>query len=166
MTHHISFHPRTSPVCKSSGLTPVLRNVPPQDCKNWLAHQPIVSPGIGQESSGILQEYVGDNKALTRTPLGHGPAPPSQPTTPLPVPTLFPQPSIQPSPWLVTPQAPPKLPLPLDSSWPTWFQKAYTGLSSTHLSAELTSAIRIYVDFEKTANFVVGSPNAGFKVDN
>ena len=64
MTHHISFHPSTSPVCKSSGLTPVLRNVPPQDCKNWLAHQPILSPGIGQESSGILQEYVGDNKAL------------------------------------------------------------------------------------------------------
>ena len=55
MTHHISFHPRTSPVCKSSGLTPVLRNVPPQDCKNWLAQQPIVSPGIGQESSGILR---------------------------------------------------------------------------------------------------------------
>jgi hypothetical protein len=102
----------------------------------------------------------------TRTPLGHGPAPPSQPTTPLPVPTLFPQPSIQPSPRLVTPQTPPKLPLPLDSSWPTWFQKAYTGLSSIYLSAELTSAIRIYVDFEKTANFVVGSPNAGFKVDN
>ena len=50
MTHHISFHPRTSPVYKSSGLTPVLRNVPPQDCKNWLAHQPILSPGIGQES--------------------------------------------------------------------------------------------------------------------
>ena len=50
MTHHISFHPRTSPVCESSGLTPVLRNVPPQGCKNWLAHQPIVSPGIGQES--------------------------------------------------------------------------------------------------------------------
>ena len=61
---YISFHPRTSPVWKSSRLTPVLRNVPPQDCKNWLAHQPILSPGNGQESSGILQEYVGDNKAL------------------------------------------------------------------------------------------------------
>ena len=65
--HQISFHPRTSPVWKSSGLAPVLRNVPPQDWKNWLAYQPILSPGIGQESSGILQEYVGDNKALSKS---------------------------------------------------------------------------------------------------
>ncbi|KIJ90788.1 hypothetical protein K443DRAFT_14946, partial [Laccaria amethystina LaAM-08-1] len=105
----------------------------------------------------------------TRTPLTHGPAPPSQPsqsTTPLPVPRLLPQPSPQPSPPLVMPQPPPKPPLPLDSSWPAWFQRAYTDLSLAYLSAELTSAIRIYVDFEKKAGFVVGSPNAGFKVDN
>ncbi|EDR12543.1 uncharacterized protein LACBIDRAFT_312075 [Laccaria bicolor S238N-H82] len=65
-----------------------------------------------------------------------------------------------------TPQLAPKPPLPLDPSWPAWFQKAYTNLSLTFLSPELTSAIQIYVGIKKEAGFMVGSPNAGFKVDN
>ena len=91
---------------------------------------------------------------------------PTQSTTPLPVPTLICQPSTQPSPPLVAPQQLPKPPLPVDSSWPAWFKKAYTDLSLIYLSAELTSAIRLYVDFEEKASFTVGSPHAGFKVDN
>ena len=50
VTHPICSNPGTSPVQKSSGLSPVLRNIPPQDSKNWLAHQPILSPGSPQES--------------------------------------------------------------------------------------------------------------------
>ena len=74
VTHPICSNPGTSPVQKSSGLSPVLRNILPQDSKNWLVHQPILSPGSPQESSGILrnpqessgilQESVGDNKDL------------------------------------------------------------------------------------------------------
>ena len=108
VTHPISFHPRTSPVWKSSGLTPVLRNVPPQDFKNWLAHQPILSPGIGQESSGILQEYMGDNNALP-------------PLFPIPPPSIIPHPS----PLHHSPSLPPPSP---HSSLPT------TPLCSLHHS--------------------------------
>ncbi|KIK05007.1 hypothetical protein K443DRAFT_4191 [Laccaria amethystina LaAM-08-1] len=64
------------------------------------------------------------------------------------------------------PQPPPKPPFPLGLSWPAWFQKAYTDLSLTYLNAEQTSTIHIYVDFKKKANFIVGSPNTRFKIDN
>ena len=59
VTHPICSNPGTSPVRKSSGLSPVLRNIPPQDCKNWLVHQPILSPGSPQESSGIPRNPAG-----------------------------------------------------------------------------------------------------------
>ena len=49
VTHPICSNPGTSPVQKSSGLSPVLRNIPPQD---WLLHQPILSPGSHQGAGG------------------------------------------------------------------------------------------------------------------
>ena len=64
VTHPICSNPRISPVQKSSGLSSVVRNQPPQDSKSWLVHQPTLSPESPQESSGILQKSVGDNKDL------------------------------------------------------------------------------------------------------
>ncbi|EDR08975.1 uncharacterized protein LACBIDRAFT_326622 [Laccaria bicolor S238N-H82] len=133
-------------------------------------HPPIAPHRAPPVSRSPLVPPSTPSSGLTRAALGHGSTSPSQPTqstTPMPVPALICQPSAHPSPPpLVALQPLPKPPLPIDSSWPAWFKKAYTGLSLTYLSAELASTIRIYVDFEKIANFAVGSPNAGFKVDN
>ena len=50
VTHHISFHPRTSPVLKSSGLQKLAGTSANTQSWDW---------------AGILQKYVGNNKALT-----------------------------------------------------------------------------------------------------
>ena len=151
------------------GLNP--NAITPFEEPSTLTDKPTVAtpPGSPPARSAQLDQSVPRSPlAPCGTPIAGptGTIPGPQSTTPPPIPTLLSQPSTRPSPTLVTPQAAPKPPLPLDPSWPAWFQKAYTDLSLTFLSPELTSAIHIYVGIEKKAGFVVGSPNAGFKVDN
>ena len=156
------FAPRSGPPEPHSPLAPPSASPVPRS--------PLAPPSASPVPRSPLAPPSTPSSGLRGAALGHDPASPSQPTqstTPLPVPALICPPSAQPSPLpLVVPQPLPKPPLPIDSTWPAWFQKAYTDLSLTYLSAELASAIRIYVDFEKIASFAVGSPNAGFKVDN